>query len=110
MNVLGVFWTSPTDTKRYLIGRLYRSDCYYFEYCDTAEAERSGFTLLPAFPHLGKYRSNYLFPTFAGRIPSEKRTDRSEILNACGVQDHDNEWEILVKSQSATDLLTLEYE
>ena len=55
------------------------------------------------------YRSRYLFPTFAQRIPSPKRPDYQVILESWGVEHNDDLLEILALSGGiqATDRLEL---
>jgi hypothetical protein len=55
------------------------------------------------------YRSAYLFPTFAQRIPSPKRPDYQAILESWGVEHSDDPLEILALSGGiqATDRLEL---
>src|SRR5262245_60375287 len=44
------------------------------------------------------YESNYLFATFAERIPSPKRHDAQSILESWGVEHPDDHLEILARS------------
>lgn len=66
-----------------------------------------------AFPEVrgeaAPYEARYLFAPFAGRIPSRARPDASEMLAAWGVEQPDDQLEILARSGGvrATDRLEL---
>lgn len=86
---LDVLWSAPDDGTRCQIGKLWREDDggYAFAYAeDLKSALAKGFTLLPAFPEDRKeatpYRSAKLFPTFAQRVPSDRRPDFGAFLDA----------------------------
>src|SRR5882757_102701 len=75
---LFVLWRAPDDGTRLPIGELWRMPAgFAFGYVDDLKgAFERGFRLLTEFPvhqtcH-DPYRSAYLFPTFAQRIPSPK--------------------------------------
>lgn len=99
---LFVLVKSPRDA-RHVIGHLSRSkDGFVFSYLDRV-AEIEGFRPLVEFPDLQKtksnpYRSRYLFPTFAERIPIPRRPDRAALLHAWGVENGDDDFEILARS------------
>lgn len=112
---LFVLWRAPDDGTRIPIGELWREPLgFAFGYVDDLQlAFDRGFRLLTEFPdHLtchAPYRSPYLFPTFAQRIPSPKRPDYQAILESWGVEQGDDPLEILASSGGiqATDRLEL---
>jgi hypothetical protein len=114
---LQVIWGAPSDGGRHVIGQLTRERSgapfrFWYE-PDLASAFKHGFALLPAFPEhrTGErpYEARYLFATFADRIPSPHRTDAKQMLAAWGVEQYDDQFEILAKSGGlrATDRLEL---
>jgi len=112
---LFVLWRAPDDGTRIPIGELWHeSGRFAFGYVEDLQlAFDRGFRLLTEFPERrtcdDPYRSPYLFPTFAERIPSPKRPDYQAILESWGVEDGDDPLEILARSGGiqATDRLEL---
>ncbi len=94
----------PGGGVRWVIGQLIRTpDGYVFRYePDLSEPIREGFDpawTFPCFPDLGRtYASPCLFPTFANRIPSRSRADHDHMMWAWGVEDPDDEMEVLARS------------
>lgn len=98
---LFVLWRDR-DGGRHIIGRLrHTKDGYEFSYAgaDTLPLESNGFMLPVEFPNRHQvYRAGYLFPTFAQRIPSPSRPDRSRLFEAWGVTNADDQLGILAQS------------
>jgi hypothetical protein len=114
---LFVIWGAPSDGGRHVIGHLERdraAGAFRFWYEPSLESAMSrGFTLLPVFPDhrtaADPYVARYLFATFADRIPSPHRADGPPMLTVWGVEDRDDQFEILAKSGGvrATDRMEL---
>ena len=93
---LCVLWTDR-EGQRWDIGELWRSPegDYAFGYrLDLLrQAKEAGFRLLPEFPDPrgldAPYRSARLFSTFSQRVPSPKRADYKQMLEAWGVESKD---------------------
>lgn len=103
---LDVIWrdTRPgqTEGRRWVIGRLSRSESgtFHFRYApELAEAKAAGFALLPEFydPE-ADYEAHHLFPTFAKRIPSPKRSDAQKMLQSWGLADLGDPMMVLARS------------
>jgi len=101
---LVVLWRDA-DGRRHVIGDLWRESDGRFAFGyrpDLDGARNVGFERLPEFREErledAPYRSSYLFPTFAQRIPSPKRSDRAALLREWGVDDADDPMEILARS------------
>jgi hypothetical protein len=104
-NRLFVLWRAPEDGSRLVIGELWREADARYAFAYSEELPRAierGFALLPEFPANASrevpYKSGYLFPTFAQRIPSPKRPDYRRILDAWGVEHDDDLLGILALS------------
>lgn len=101
---LWVVWGEPDDGTRRIIGELWREeDGFGFAYGhEIAKAKAKGFRLLAEFPEerdgSSPYRANYLFDTFAQRIPSPRRRDFDRIMRSWGVANVDNHLEVLARS------------
>lgn len=99
---LFVIWREPTSAgRRHVVGRLWQSQGqYHFTYePDLTQARASGFQLLVEFPSATEhYRSGYLFPTFAQRIPVPARPDHARLMASWGVERPDDKLEILGRS------------
>jgi hypothetical protein len=111
-----VLWRAPDDGTRFVIGELWRESDARFAFAYSDELPRAmerGFSLLPEFPanadRDGPYRSGYLFPTFAQRIPSPQRPDFRRILDSWGIESADDQLAVLSASGGiqATDRLEL---
>jgi hypothetical protein len=104
MKRLHVIWRGTTGSSKCLIGELWETrDGYAFAYSpEVAEARKRGFSLLTEFPEeRGKerpYVASYLFPTFAQRVPTPKRSDFADLLASWGVEQPDSKLEILARS------------
>lgn len=98
---LVVLWRDA-DGRRHVIGDLSREQDGRFTFTYRADldgARSHGFESLAEFREVaGTYRSSYLFTTFAQRIPSPKRPDRAALLAEWGVEDADDQMEILARS------------
>jgi len=101
---LFTLWRDPGDGTRHVVGELWRdSQGYGFAYLDDlTQPVARGFQELSEFPvrrgRAEPYRAEYLFPSFAQRIPDPRRTDRTQILSAWGVEHPDDPMEILARS------------
>lgn len=101
---LWVLWGEPTEGRRFRIGELWKdTQGYAFAYVDDlGEARAEGFRMLPEFPTFrdarSPFRSAYLFPTFAQRLPSPRRADFESIMATWGVVNADNPLEMLAAS------------
>jgi hypothetical protein len=101
---LFVLWREPDAGRRHVVGELWQDDeGYAFGYGhDVDRALERGFTLLLEFPERhgidAPYRSEYLFSTFAQRIPSPKRPDYQSILESWQVTAPDSPLDILAMS------------
>ena len=102
---LFVLWREPVDGSRHVVGHLWRDRAdmaYCFAYVpDLSAVQALGFSALPEFARRSDgqpYRSPYLFPTFARRVPSPHRPDYRATVDAWGVVDGDDALEILAKS------------
>jgi hypothetical protein len=101
---LWVVWGEPDDGTRRVIGELWRDAAgYAFAYGhEIAKAKQKGFRLFAEFPVerqvSSPFRSNYLFATFAQRIPSPRRRDFERIMQSWGVVETDNALEVLARS------------
>lgn len=112
---LFVIWGEPSTGSRHVIGHLARwSGGFRFWYeDDLANAQERGFQLLPEFPAHRRvddpYVEPYLFALFAERIPAPTRRDTAAMLAAWGVEDPDDQVEVLARSGGlrATDRLEL---
>ena len=112
---LFVMWSDPERGRRHVIGHLERRDgVFRFWYDDDlATAEARGFERLPAFPHHrtheSPYWARYLFASFAERIPSRARPDAAAMFADWGVENVDDQLEILARSGGvrATDRIEL---
>lgn len=99
-----MLWGEPQEGRRLQIGELWKDAAgYAFAYVREAQAaEVEGFRVLPEFPELrdarAPYRSPYLFPTFAQRLPSPKRADFDDLMATWGVVNIDNPLEVLAAS------------
>lgn len=97
-NYLYLVWKSPLSGKKYVIGRLNRTDEYSFEYSDDCEqAKVDGWEMMPAFPEVKKYYSEKLFPAFSSRLPDRKRRNINQVLKKYGLKEYDG-YELLRKS------------
>jgi hypothetical protein len=114
---LFVIWRAPSDGGRHVIGHLTRrrpGAAYQFWYqAELSAASAKGFTLLPSFPEYrgieSPYEARYLFAMFADRIPSKQRADAVRMMASWGVQQSDDQFEVLAKSGGlrATDRIEL---
>jgi hypothetical protein len=112
---LFVIWGEPVAGGRHVIGHLARGSAgfrFWYER-DLVPAFDRGFALLPEFPERRgedePYCARYLFALFAERIPRTSRVDAGEMLSAWGVEQPDDQFEVLAKSGGirATDRLEL---
>jgi hypothetical protein len=95
-----VLWSRPDDGTRIPVGQLWREGGeYFFDFePGAADAAAAGF-ILPAQFHADlPWRSHYLFPLFAQRIPHPQRADRDATLRDWGVVHRDDPFEILARS------------
>jgi hypothetical protein len=114
---LSVIWGALSDRGRHVVGHLTRDRIggpYRFWYeADLSAAVAQGFVLFPTFPELrtesSAYEARYLFATFADRIPSPHRLDRDSVVATWGVENADDQFELLAKSGGlrATDRIEL---
>ena len=75
-NYLLLIWKDPSSRRNYTIGKLTRSDKFYFEYCGEYElAKEAGWRELEAFPDNKVYENTELFLPFSSRLPDKKRRD-----------------------------------
>lgn len=98
---LFVLWRDPLQSERRVVGQLSReAGGFAFRYADgISELPSKGFQMIAEFPEQGSvYRSPYLFPTFAQRVPSPKRPDYSAIMQGWGVEHRDDAFEVLMRS------------
>lgn len=96
---LFLIWKSEKERTQLIVGELSRNGHYEFKYSEHInEALKEGFKPLVEFPDLSKtYTSELLFPTFASRLPDEKRRDMSQILDKYGLKEF-NSYELLKQS------------
>lgn len=94
-NTLFLIWNDPESHSNYVVGRLTRDTVYRFVYYgDYKEAQKKGWTFLPAFPEEAQYECDELFPAFASRLPDRKRRGIEAILVKYGLEYYD-EFELL---------------
>lgn len=93
-----VIWKDPKSRRQYTIGELSKNGKYEFSYChEIKEAIKNGFEALIAFDDIKKkYVSDNLFPSFASRLPDEKRKDINKILSKYNMIEY-NEYTLLKK-------------
>lgn len=98
-NYLLLIWKDPNSRRNYTVGKLTRSDKYYFEYFgEYKTAKEAGWRGLEAFPYDNKvYENTELFLPFSSRLPDKKRRDIKEILKKYELTSYD-EYELLRKS------------
>lgn len=108
-NYLFLIWKDPRSRRNYTIGRLTRSDKYYFEYCgEYKEALKAGWYYLSAFPEVKVYESASLFAAFLARLPDPKRKGIDEILRKYDLSEYDG-YELLRKSTGRLPIDTYEF-
>lgn len=108
-NYLLLIWKDPKSRRNYTVGKLTRSDKYYFEYCEEyKEAEDAGWRELEAFPDDRVYENTELFLPFSSRLPDKKRRDIKAILNKYELASYD-EFELLRKSGARLPIDTYEF-
>lgn len=105
---LFVLWSDPGQVRegqRHVIGELWRDarEGFAFAYAaDLSGATKAGFSPGGEFPELRHaeqpYRSRHLFWTFAERIPSPRRPDYRQLMESWGVQQPDDQFEVLALS------------
>lgn len=99
---LFVLWLDEQTARRWIIGRLSRTDDGQFSFsydAQAVDAAKVGFRPLPEFPDLRmRYASPYLFSTFSQRIPSPRRPDYPRLLQKWDVRDATDLLAILAKS------------
>lgn len=97
-NYLLLIWKDPSSRRNYTIGKLTRSDMFYFEYFGEYElAKKAGWRELEAFPDNKVYENTELFLPFSSRLPDKKRRDIKVILEKYDLPAYD-EFELLRKS------------
>lgn len=97
-NYLLLIWKDPISRRNYTIGKLTRSDKFYFEYFGEYESAReAGWRGLEAFPEKKVYENTELFLPFSSRLPDKKRRDIKAILKKYDLPSYD-EFELLRKS------------
>ncbi len=97
-NYLLLIWKDPSSRRNYTVGKLTRSDKFYFEYFGEYElAKEAGWRELEAFPDNKVYENAELFLPFSSRLPDKKRRDIKVILEKYDLPAYD-EFELLRKS------------
>ena len=100
-----VYWKSPA-ARHVLVGHLRRTEeGFKYEYSPLLP---DGFLGFPEFPvEKGAFERRQLFSTFSTRIPSPDRQGYKLLLEDWGVENHDDQLEILAKSggYSLTDMV-----
>jgi len=110
MNNLYLVWNSQDESK-YVVGKLFHDEKYYFNYVDPdlSEAKGLGVMTYPGFAkHDYTYESETLFPNIKTRLPNKERPDYSVILSSFDATDTDNDFTILEKTKGK--LLTDRFE
>lgn len=103
-NKLCLLWQNARTSQWYHIGDLVLRDTsvYAFTYNISDEdnglyaALKDGYHLHPTFPEIGKgYESNFLFSTFARRLPDRSRKDYAPILAELGITQESTDFDLL---------------
>lgn len=101
---LYVAWQDPTSRAIEPVGRLDRNGsdgdaAYEFRYLNRAAAIR-GFQPFLSFPDLHRtYRSTHLFPLFENRLMPRRRPDYRGFVQALGLSENADPFEILARSE-----------
>lgn len=106
---LYLIWKNPETRKNYTVGKLTRDVEFTFQYCEEyEEAKKSGWRGLEAFPEERIYKSEFLFPVFASRLPDPKRRDIKKILEKYGLSAYD-QYELLKRNGGKLPIDTYEF-